>query len=109
MDPVLPPTDPVLTKTDNQPSKKRYQCDTCPKQFDIYSTYYSHKTSHTPKKIQCKSCQKPFKNMSCLYKHHYHSHSETRTNTRTDTQTENAKPETTTIHRSKLSTRILDL
>ena len=21
---------------------KRYQCDTCAKQFDIYSTFYSH-------------------------------------------------------------------
>ena len=115
MDPVLPPSDTVVTKTDHQLSKKRYQCDTCLKQFDIYSTYYSHKTSHTPKTILCRSCQRVFPTTYKLYKHHYHSHSDVRTDTRiekvqqytTDIRTDNVQHDMKT--RSKLSTRILDL
>ena len=115
MDPVLHPSDPVVTKTDHALSKKRYHCDTCLKQFDIYSTYYSHKTSHNPKSIQCRSCQQVFPTTSKLYKHHYHSHSSVPTDTHidkvqqytTDIRTDNIQRDMKT--RSKLSTRILDL
>jgi predicted nucleic acid-binding Zn ribbon protein len=58
----------------NQTQTKRYQCDTCGKQFDIYSTFYSHRKTHTPSIVSCKLCNMTFKRKQSMFKHFYDDH-----------------------------------
>ena len=71
---------------------KRYQCDTCAKQFDIYSTFYSHKRSHTAVIVTCKACDQTFPSQLKLWKHYYNSHGDVRVHKAHIAPTEEAMP-----------------
>lgn len=47
----------------------RYTCSVCDKQYDVYSTYYSHKKTHEPPAIPCPTCHVTFRTKAQLYRH----------------------------------------
>jgi hypothetical protein len=49
----------------------RYVCSVCDKGYDVYATYYSHKTTHLPPTIACATCSKVFRTKAQLYRHAY--------------------------------------
>ena len=55
---------------------KRYQCDSCPKSFDIYSTYYSHRRSHIVVNLKCRACDNTYPTHIQRLKHYYNAHGE---------------------------------
>ena len=59
----------VWMQTGNQ--TMRYVCSVCDKGYDVYATYYSHKTTHLPPAIACATCSKVFRTKAQLYRHAY--------------------------------------
>ena len=53
---------------------KRYKCEICMKQFDIYSTFYSHKRTHSSESLPCKACTQTFPTKLKRFQHYYNSH-----------------------------------
>ena len=47
----------------------RYQCPTCSKGFDVYTTYYCHKKRHDAPCKQCSFCPKAFHTNMLLNAH----------------------------------------
>ena len=47
----------------------RYQCPTCNKGFDVYTTYYCHKKRHDAPSKQCSFCPKAFHTNMLLNAH----------------------------------------
>jgi hypothetical protein len=47
----------------------RYSCKNCDKQFDIYSTYYSHIKRHLPPTKRCEFCDTSFYCNQDRYRH----------------------------------------
>ncbi len=90
---------------------KRYQCDTCMKSYDVYSTFYSHKQSHAPKSVQCKACKQMFSTKTILYRHYYNLHSDITRSTKTDSVPNVQQPlmDNTNQRKSNLNTRIFDI
>ena len=57
---------------ENRPTTShRYQCPTCSKGFDIYTTYYCHKKRHDAPTKQCSFCPKAFHTNMLLHAHMY--------------------------------------
>ena len=55
--------------TDVPTTSHRYQCPTCSKGFDIYTTYYCHKKRHAAPSKQCSFCPKAFHTNMLLNAH----------------------------------------
>ena len=50
-----------------------YTCAHCPKTYEIYASYASHRRTHREPIVKCDKCLKLFANHPLLYKHAYQS------------------------------------
>ena len=69
----------------------KYPCKICDRQFEIYSSYYSHFRNHNPKPphISCRLCEQKFRTTRDMESHFYRAHAEQllETNTKPTTAT----------------------
>ena len=58
----------------NDTQSPSYKCAKCGKQYQIYSSYFSHRKTHDQPSEICPECGVAFQNKAALFRHYYNTH-----------------------------------
>ena len=58
----------------NDTQSPSYKCTKCDKQYQIYSSYFSHRKTHDQPSEICPDCGVAFQTKAGLFRHYYNTH-----------------------------------